>query len=162
MRPALFTIPFLAFVLVGCAAQATPTAVPPTATPAAALFACPSRTVTWDGESAIDLTGAWAGDDQGVYYLRQIGDEVWWLGMSGLGESLASRGQQWTNVYVGKLSGSTITGTYADVPHGSILDDGPVVMMLTATPGGGISLVRVTPDSDTPFGGKVFTPCTPA
>jgi len=118
-----------------------------------------SRTVTWDGSSAIDLTGTWAGDDQGVYYLRQLGDQVWWLGMSGLGEPLVHRGTDWTNVYLGTLSGDTVTGTYADVPQGKILDKGPVVMKLTPTSDGGISLVRTDPVLETGFGGKIFTPC---
>ena len=97
---------------------------------------------------------------KGVYYLREIGDKVWWLGVSGLGGTLASRGTDWTNVYRGTLAGSTITGDYADVPAGGVLFDGPVVMKLTRTADGGISLVRSTPDSETPFGGKVFLPCT--
>jgi len=135
--------------------------VTPIATPEVVLFACPSRSLSWDGESAVDLNGAWSADDLGVYYIRQIGDVIWWLGMSGLGEPLALRGHEWTNVYLGQLSGLTITGSYADVPHGTVLDDGPVTMQLTRTSDGGISLVRVTADTDTPFGGKILLPCTP-
>jgi hypothetical protein len=139
-------------------ASPTAAAVGPAAAPVA-LYACTSRTVTWDGKSAIDLTGTWAGDDQGVYYLRQLGDQVWWLGMSGLGQALASRGTEWTNVYLGTLKGSTITGTYADVPQGRILDKGPVVLKLTSASGGGLSLVRTDPVLETGFGGSRFTPC---
>ena len=98
----------------------------PTTEAAAPLFTCADRTLTWDGTSAIDLTGTWAGDDDGVYYLRQLGDEVWWLGMSGIGGLLVARGTEWTNVYHGKLSGDEVTGTYADVPGGKIQDKGPV------------------------------------
>jgi hypothetical protein len=133
----------------------------PVATPTVALYACPSRSLSWDGKSAVDLTGAWSGDDDGVYYIRQLGDVIWWTGMSGLGGPLALRGHDWTNVYLGKLSGLTITGSYADVPQGEALFDGPVTMQLTPTPDGGISLVRMTPDAETPFGGKVLLPCTP-
>ena len=140
-------------------ATASPTAASQLATPAVALFTCGDRTVAWDGKSAIDLTGTWAGDDDGVYFIRQIGDQIWWLGMSGLGQSVAERGSDWTNVYKGQLAGETVTGRYADVPQGQVLLDGPVVMVLTKTAGGGISLVRSTPDSETEFGGKVFTPC---
>ena len=140
-------------------AATSQTAASPQATPAVALFKCGNRTVTWDGTSTIDLTGTWAGDDDGVYYIRQIGDQVWWLGMSGLGNPLVKRGSDWTNVYTGQIAGDTITGRYADVPQGTTLLEGPVVMKLTKTAGGGISLVRSTPDSETEFGGKVFTPC---
>lgn len=127
---------------------------------AAALYRCESRVQAWDGSSAIDLTGTWAGDDNGVYYLRQLGDQVWWLGMSGLGGPLVDRGTDWTNVYRGTLAGGTVTGTYADVPGGAIQDKGPVVMKLTKTSDGGIKLVRVDPVLDTGFGGSLFTPCT--
>jgi hypothetical protein len=172
MRSRLLTLLFGGFMLTACSTAVTPTpantaAAGPTAgaaaTPkatAAALYRCESRTVTWDGTSAIDLTGTWAGDDQGVYYLRQVGDQVWWLGMSGLGQPIADRGTDWTNVYLGTLKGDTVTGTYADVPQGKILDKGPVVMKLTPTPDGGIALVRTDPVLETGFGGSKFTPCT--
>ena len=140
----------------------TPTIAPtvPASTPPIALYRCGTRTLPWDGKSAIDLTGTWAGDDDGVYYLRQIGDEIWWLGMSGVGGPLVLRGSDWTNVYRGTLSGVTITGTYADVPGGNIQDNGPVVLKLTSTSGGGISLVRTDPLLSTGFGGTLLTPCT--
>jgi hypothetical protein len=135
------------------------TAAAPQATPRNELYTCSGRTQTWDGSSAIDLTGTWAGDDQGVYYLRQIGNEIWWLGMSGRGESFRNRGTEWTNVYLGTLSGDTITGAYADVPQGKILDRGPVVLKLTRSSIGGILLVRTDPLLDTGFGGTKFAPC---
>ena len=170
MRRALFLVASVAVALAACSASPTPpaTATPPaksTANPTAqaaavAVFTCSPRTLAWDGTSPIDLTGTWAGDDAGVYYLRQLGDEVWWLGMSGLGGPLVARGLDFTNVYRGTLSGDTITGTYADVPQGKILDQGPVVMKLTPTPGGGIWLVRMDPVLETGFGGKSFAPCT--
>jgi predicted small lipoprotein YifL len=147
------------------ATHSTATTAPPAAAAAspqaaaAALYRCESRPLAWDGSSAIDLTGTWAGDDSGVYYLRQLGDQVWWLGMSGLGGPLVDRGTDWTNVYHGTLKGDTVTGTYADVPGGAIQDKGPVVMKLTKTSDGGITLVNVNPVLDTGFGGKMFTPC---
>jgi hypothetical protein len=170
--PILLSVELL-FALGGCQAQVAPAASPsapgPTSPPAMAptsapigLLQCPSRTVAWDGKSAINLTGTWAGDDLGVYYLRQLGDQVWWLGMSGIGLPLEVRGADFTNVYLGTLSGDTITGTYADVPQGKILDNGPVVLKLTPTSGGGISLVRTDPRLETGFGGTSFNPCTVA
>ena len=150
----------LASVGASIGAGANPSVKPaPTAEAAAALFTCASRTLAWDGKSPIDLTGTWNGDDEGVYYLRQLGDQVWWLGMSGLGGPFADRGADWTNVYLGTLKGDTVTGTYADVPQGQILDKGPVVMKLTPTPDGGIALVRTDPLLETGFGGTEFTPC---
>jgi len=136
------------------AAASSPAAVVP-----AARYLCANQLLAWDGSSAIDLTGTWAGDDAGVYYLRQVGDQVWWLGMSGIGGPLVARGTDWTNVYHGTLKGDTVTGTYADVPGGAIQDKGPVVMKLSRTSDGGISLVRTDPLLETGFGGTMFTPC---
>jgi hypothetical protein len=173
-RKLLLSIGLVCTTLIGLAAcggngaaathSAGPTA-PPAATTkpssvAEALYQCESRLLAWDGSSAIDLTGTWNGDDSGVYYVRQLGDQVWWLGMSGLGGPAVHRGNAWTNVYRGTLKGDTVTGTYADVPGGAIQDKGPVVMKLTRTSDGGISLVNVNPVLDTGFGGSMFTPCT--
>ena len=163
MRRAPFLIAMVGVALAACSASVTPSPNPtaqPTAQPTAALFTCASRTLAWDGTSAVGLTGTWAGDDDGVYYLRQLGDQVWWLGMSGIGGPLVLRGSDWTNVYQGTLAGDTVTGTYADVPGGKIQDSGPVVLKLTLTSGGGISLNRTDPLLSTGFGGTLLTPCT--
>lgn len=61
-----------------------------------------------------DLNGIWKADDGGTYYVRQIGDDVWWLGMSG------DNGRSWTNVYKGKKIGNRVEGQWADVPRGHI------------------------------------------
>ena len=173
MRLRLLAVAFVGFALAACSGAATPSpavtaAASSQATVAAspkaaavALYLCATRPVAWDGSSAIDLTGTWAGDDGGVYSLRQLGDQVWWLGMSGIGGPLVDRGHDFTNVYHGTLSGETVTGTYADVPGGMIQDNGPVVMKLTKTSDGGISLDRVDPVLDTGAALKMLQPCTP-
>ena len=131
----------------------------PAAVPTVAAYACGPRALTWDGHASIDLTGTWSGDDGGVYYFRQISDQIWWLGMSGIGGPLVRRGVDWTNVYRGTLAGDTITGTYADVPQGKVMDQGPVVLKLTPT-AGGITLARTDPLLETGFGGTLLTPCS--
>jgi hypothetical protein len=164
MRLRLLAVAFVGFALTACSGAATPspavTAAASSQATAVALYGCPSRLVAWDGSSAIDLTGTWAGDDGGVYSLRQLGDQVWWLGMSGIGGPLVDRGHDFTNVYHGTLSGDTVTGTYADVPGGMIQDNGPVVMKATKTSDGGISLDRVDPVLDTGAALKMLQPCT--
>ena len=74
-----------------------------------------------------NLTGAWAADDVGTYYIRQIGDTVWWLGLS------RDRGQTFANVFQGtiprilpgrSLGGITINGDWADIPLGSLRGNG--------------------------------------
>jgi hypothetical protein len=61
----------------------------------------------------VDLTGVWTCNDRGTYFIRQIGNDVWWFG----------RGSDWANVYRGKMTvggtlGTTVfvIGEWADVP----------------------------------------------
>jgi hypothetical protein len=70
----------------------------------------------------VNLTGAWHADDVGSYYLRQIGDTVWWLGLS------RDQGRTFANVFRGTLSGVLIEGAWVDVPLGTdpILGGGPL------------------------------------
>ena len=85
---ALFTF---ALAVAGCGANAasqsagvgsTPSATSPGADASAtaindlAAIGC----ATDDPEDVGALTGAWSGDDGGVYYIRQVGDCVWWFG----------------------------------------------------------------------------------
>lgn len=63
-----------------------------------------------------NLTGGWSADDVGTYYVRQIGDAVWWLGLS------RDRGLTFTNVFRGRvraeIDGTFVQGEWADVPQG--------------------------------------------
>jgi hypothetical protein len=59
-----------------------------------------------------NLTGTWVCDDEGTYYLRQVGNTVWWLGKSKDG------GKSWTNVFRGTIKDNRIVGDWADVPQG--------------------------------------------
>ena len=60
------------------------------------------------------VTGVWKGQDQGIYYVRQFGDNIMWLGTS------ANDGKTWTNAFAGKIDGDIISGTWADVPRGKV------------------------------------------
>ncbi|WP_405555257.1 thioesterase family protein [Streptomyces canus] len=70
------------------------------------------------------LTGIWASDDGGTYYVRQIGDSVWWLGMS------HDQGRTFTNAFSGQITAngteSVIHGESVDVPLGARRDSGPI------------------------------------
>ncbi|MDD1753724.1 MAG: hypothetical protein LUQ38_11625 [Methanotrichaceae archaeon] len=68
-----------------------------------------------------DLSGVWNGDDGGKYYIRQIGDTLWWLG---------SNPPNWANVAKGTIGGDTITLDWADVPMGSIASNGILVLRI--------------------------------
>src|SRR5919112_85685 len=61
---------------------------------------------------AFDLTGTWSSDDNSTYFMRQIGNEIWWFGMSNeppIGFS---------NVFHGTIIDNTIIGNWIDIPPG--------------------------------------------
>src|SRR5436190_12774748 len=69
-------------------------------------------TIATQGQQTVNLTGRWSGNDGGTYYLRQLGNELWWSGQSG------DSGQTFSNVYQGTIRGDQISGRWADVPQG--------------------------------------------
>ncbi len=72
------------------------------------------------GPCAHALGSAAAADDGGTYYLRQLGNVLWW---DGDGSSNA-----WSNVAHGTIDGNTTTLEYADVPEGSATGFGKLVL----------------------------------
>jgi hypothetical protein len=72
------------------------------------------------------LEGVWGATNSGTFYIRQLGQQVWWLGMS------ADFGQSWTQVFQGTLSsstladGTTLQGTWVDVPQGGTNNSGTI------------------------------------
>jgi hypothetical protein len=60
--------------------------------------------------TSFDLTGVWTTDTT-IYYLRQVGNELWWYAKD-------AHGLKWTNVVHGTIAGSTIHAKWADVPLG--------------------------------------------
>ena len=85
----------------------------------------------------INLTGAWHGEeDQSTFYIRQVGNTVWWLGLS------RDQGRTYANVFHGTLTNSVIKGSYVDVqmaPNGRsssgtlTANGGPLSTELTIT-----------------------------
>ena len=54
----------------------------PTATPAPVAVVCHPAKKPFDTPD-LQLTGPWYADDGGIYYIRQLGNDIWWNGMSG-------------------------------------------------------------------------------
>src|SRR5260370_10234518 len=116
---------------------------------------------------AIDLTGFWIGvEDGGFYYLRQVGDQLWWVGMStdqGLkNPPTLQNGLGFCNVFRGTVKGRTITGEWADVPRGTAMNSGTLSLLiqdgagLDSGEGFGPQLIK---QSDTGgFGGSTWVP----
>jgi hypothetical protein len=106
-----------------------------------------------------DLTGAWAGDDGGIYYFRQLGSVVWWNGMSGRGVSPLELGRDWNNVARGVIKGLQIDVDGSDVSRGGARNNGTMVLKIQADAKGNIEIVKIVDNWD--FGNIVWTPCRP-
>ena len=76
------------------------------------------------------LTGEWRSNDGGTYYLRQIGDTLWWNGMSG-----GNDGRTYNNVFKGTITyvNNTIVGEWADVPRGTNMNAGKMNLQWSYT-----------------------------
>ena len=74
----------------------------------ALLFATPQAPAT-QCVSPKALTGRYVANDGGNYYLKKIGNTVWWMGES------ADDGRSWTNVFKGTYDNGTFSGNWADV-----------------------------------------------
>lgn len=76
------------------------------------------------------LTGAWQGDDHGVYYIRQVGECVWWFGTELRDIEPGVTGQLgFANVASGHVDGTRVDVEWADIPMGNILNGGGLTLV---------------------------------
>ena len=62
----------------------------------------------------VDLSGAWSGNDGGLYYIKQIGSCIWWSGLSDFEGQYP--GQEWIMTFRGTMNGDgLINGDFVDV-----------------------------------------------
>jgi hypothetical protein len=120
---------------------------------------CTSAPIKFDPK-AIDLTGAWAGDDGGIYYVRQRGDVVWWNGMSSRDDPPLALGRDWNNVGRGQIKDLTIISDWVDVPRGGIDGYGTVNFKIGADSAGNVQIIK-TAETGTGRGDTVWTRCAP-
>jgi hypothetical protein len=72
-----------------------------------------------------ELTGAWAGNDNGTYYVRQVGDCVWWFGTEVRDIEPGVTGQRgFANVATGRVVGNQVDLEWADIPLGDTVNGG--------------------------------------
>ena len=71
-----------------------------------------------------DLTGKWSCNDGGKYYVRQLGKEVFWYG------ERSANNPNWSNVASGYVDGNNIILRWADVPKGSIMQEGILILQI--------------------------------
>lgn len=158
----------LALALAACGAdQATPTSPGGSPVTTASLGAaltdlsvigCAADDPADEGE----LTGAWQGNDTGVYYIRQVGECVWWFGTEVDQIEPGRTGHPgFANVASGRIVGTQIDLEWADIPLGTTVNGGGLTFVydaaeetltLTEQRGGrqsfgGTVLSRIEPDA---------------
>jgi len=110
----------------GCGDNASPTASASTTATDLSAIAC----ATADPEDVGELTGAWQGNDRGVYYIRQVGDCVWWFGTELVAMQPVVLGQPgFANVASGRVDGTHIEVEWADLPVGDTLGGGGLTLV---------------------------------
>jgi hypothetical protein len=140
-------------------AEATPSAAGPgMATTDLSVIGCAADDPADEGE----LTGAWAGNDSGVYYIRQVGDCVWWFGTEVREIELgATRQRGFANVASGRIVGTQVDLEWVDVPLGDTINGGGLTFIYDEErdelrlaeqrggriPFGGTVLTRIQPDA---------------
>ncbi|MDM7938800.1 MAG: hypothetical protein QUS07_00460 [Methanothrix sp.] len=93
----------------------------------------------------MDLTGVWNCDDGGKYYVRQLGSAIWWYGEND------AKNPSWSNVLRGTIGGNVINAEWSDVPKGSVMSNGKLVLQI-------VSNKKMMATSKTGgFGGSVWT-----
>ena len=96
----------------------------------------------------LDLTGTWTGGST-IHHLRQVGDCVWWVGISDLPGEPA--GESWLNSFQGHLASDfTLSGVWADVytDRVGILHEGRTTYRILMTEvDGAISIVLEQEDA---------------
>ena len=95
--------------------------------------------------ASADLTGVWNCDDGGKYYLRQLTNMIWWYGEAN------PTSPRWSNVMNGVIEGNTINGNWADVPKGSVMSGGIMVLSIESN-----NRLRASKKTGG-FGGSVWT-----
>lgn len=155
----------LALALGGCGSDAPSPSTPAgsaTATPSAAgsvmamtdlsVVGCAADDPTDEGE----LTGAWAGNDTGVYYIRQVGDCVWWFATEVRDIELGPTSQRgFANVASGRIVGTQVDLEWVDVPLGYTVNGGGLTFIYDEERGE-LTLAEQR-GGRLPFGGTVLT-----
>jgi hypothetical protein len=92
-----------------------------------------------------DLTGLWRCDDGGHYFMRQIGEELWWYGEQ------ASHPVSWANIAHGKINGNVIDLKWVDIPKGHFMNYGVLILEITSPE------QIIVKEKTVHFGGSVWT-----
>lgn len=98
-----------------------------------------------NSSTQVALNGYYKANDNGHYYIRTIGNKVYWFGEHPNGN--------WANVFTGTVSGSRVSGTFYDVPKGRATGSGSLTLEINSN---GNSFTKVSGG----FGGTSWTKMT--
>jgi hypothetical protein len=76
------------------------------------------------GADYYDLTGVWKTSGGVTFYVRQLGNEIWWFGQRTPTNPL------WTNVARGTLDGNLVHVKWVDVPMGGTRNQGTLTLRI--------------------------------
>ncbi len=68
----------------------------------------------------MDLNGIWRSNDGTIYYLRQVDNNLWWLG--------ENQEQQWFNLFKGLVIGESVEGEWINTPKSRNRDYGELII----------------------------------
>lgn len=154
-----------ALALGGCGGEtASPTPAESAVTTSSPTVAVTDLTAigcaTVDPTGVGDLTGAWQGSDDGVYYIRQVGECVWWFGteLDDIDPGVTGH-LGFANVASGRLVGNQLDLEFADIPLGNILGGGGLTYAYDAELDQ-LTLIEQRGDWE-PFGASILTRIEP-
>ena len=164
---AAFASVVLALVTAGCwsgaersplqpSASSSPSPSVGTALTDLSVIGCAADDPADEGE----LTGVWAGNDTGTYYIRQVGDCVWWFGTEVKDVELGAVNQRgFANVASGRIVGTQLDLEWVDLPLGDTVNGGGLTFVYDEELGE-LTLSEQR-GGRLPFGGTVLTRIQP-
>jgi hypothetical protein len=115
---------------------------------------------TADPTDVGELTGAWEGSEGGMYWIRQVGDCVWWFGTEVKDIKRGVTGQPgFANVASGRINGTRIDVEFADLPLGDVMGGAGLTLVYDAEQDQ-LKIVEQRGDWQT-FGARTFTRIEP-
>lgn len=91
---------------------------------------------TTNTSNSFDLSGLYISDNQDKYFLRQVGNSLWWIGTD-------KDGSHVINIFKGIKDGNNITGQWIDSPLEKKIGYGSLNLILLSNSTENITLVKV-------------------
>ncbi len=74
---------------------------------------------------SFDLSGLYISDNQDKYFLKQLGDSLWWIGID-------KNGSYVINIFKGIVDGNNITGQWIDSPLKNTIGNGSLKLIVSS------------------------------